>query len=250
MLFKSSDASLFSMKLFAWVFICVVAIVATQVVRTAYVVDEENVALGWARFILVSQQVRPFLYGLLGALMYLLRSAHSNIADRTFDLKRTSEYYNRMLLGFVGGGVVLAFVDPKTAGFGADAIALAVGYNTDTLFDFVERLGNTVFAKTKDGGSAGDSKPGVAKLVISPPKIAPGGQGTASVTLTAAAPTGGVLVSILSDSSAVPPDKVTVLAGAVSAQLTFTVKAEAPVNTKVTITATANGSTASGTFTT
>jgi len=145
--------------LWLWVFVCAGAILVSQFVGAAYAADEETTESGTARFILVIKQLHPFLYGLLGALTYLLRSAHDYIAERSFDLKRIPEYYNRMLLGFVGGGVILLFVDPKSIGFGADAVAFAVGYNTDTLFDVLERVASAVTAKTKDGGTAA-SKPG------------------------------------------------------------------------------------------
>lgn len=57
----------------------------------------------------------PFAYGGLGACVYLLRSAHSYIADRSFDERRKPEYYSRIFLGIIGGGTIALFVDTVTA---------------------------------------------------------------------------------------------------------------------------------------
>jgi len=91
---------------------------------------------------------QPFLFGGLGALTYLLRACHEYIHKREFDPKRVPEYYNRLLLGLVGGGAMLLFENllPKDK-VTPNAIAFLVGYNTDLLFSTLERIANAIFPK-------------------------------------------------------------------------------------------------------
>jgi hypothetical protein len=245
----SSDAKLFSKKLWAWVILCAPLIVLAQTASDVYGAGEQTVGSASALLILFGKPLIPFLYGLLGALTYLLRSAHSYISDRSFDMNRIPEYYNRMLLGFISGGIVLLFVDPKSFGIGDGAIAFIVGYNTDYLFDMIERLANGIFPKVnltvtpKDSAS---SKPGIAKIQIAPSAkvLEPGDHGNAKVTLTAPAPPDGVIVGLSADHAITIPQTVSVQAGATSAQFTFSVGGEATAGT-ASITASANASSAS-----
>src|SRR5260370_40694150 len=93
-------------------------------------------------------------------------SAHNYISERSFDLKRTAASYNRMLLGFVSGGVVLLFVDPKSFNVSDGAVAFIVGYNTDYLFAALELVEGAVFPKAGGTGSS-QASAGIGKLAIS-----------------------------------------------------------------------------------
>jgi hypothetical protein len=245
---KSSDAKVYSKQLWVWAIACALVIVFSQVLGQTYAPDEETASSGMSRFIAFTKPLLPFLNGLLGALTYLMRSAHGYIAERSFDLKRVPEYYNRMLLGFVGGGVILLFVDPKSFNVGDGAIAFIVGYNTDYLFDTLERVAGAIFPKvdsiaSRKGGTV-DSKFGVAKVAVSNDELEPGGRGTATVTLTAPAPSGGVVVALSADHAITIPQTVTIQTGATSAQFTFSVPPEAAEGA-ASITATASGTSAS-----
>ncbi|MCK4742917.1 MAG: hypothetical protein KAT25_03780 [Sulfuriflexus sp.] len=95
----------------------------------------------------------PFLYGGLGACVFLLRSCHLFIHKRTFDERRISEYLNRILLGLVSGGVITLFVN-EVAGDGDDVIQLSAaalgfltGYNNEFLFQTLERIAQALFPK-------------------------------------------------------------------------------------------------------
>jgi len=95
----------------------------------------------------------PFGYGLLGACAYLLRSCHAYIRDRTFDPLYIPEYWNRLLLGAVGGGVILFFVDwlqnaEGTVQLSSAAMAFVAGYNSDILFTLIERIKDALLPKT------------------------------------------------------------------------------------------------------
>ena len=45
----------------------------------------------------------------VGACAYMLRSAHYFIYQRSFDTRRTPEYFNRILLGAISGGAIILF---------------------------------------------------------------------------------------------------------------------------------------------
>lgn len=95
----------------------------------------------------------PFSYGGLGACVFLLRSAHSNIHARTFDVRRKPEYFNRILLGTVAGGTITLFVNQVTTEEGetiqlsAAALGFLAGYSTDFLFQTIERVINAILPK-------------------------------------------------------------------------------------------------------
>jgi hypothetical protein len=99
----------------------------------------------------------PFAYGLFGSCAYLLRACHKRISDRTFDLHRIAEYKNRMILGFVSGGGVMLFISEiavdnagEATELGASAVAFLAGYNTEYLFQLIERLSQALLPKKQD----------------------------------------------------------------------------------------------------
>jgi hypothetical protein len=103
----------------------------------------------------IAEAVAPVVYGTLGACVFLLRSLHVHIYDRTFDRRRKPEYVNRIVLGTVCGGVIVLFshagmTSPQGAELGAPALGFLAGYNTDLLFSFIERISNAFFPKTPD----------------------------------------------------------------------------------------------------
>jgi hypothetical protein len=93
----------------------------------------------------------PWIYGGLGACAYLLRTAHSLIAERSFDVRRKPEYLNRILLGMVSGGaIVLLFStsnDGDTVKISAAALGFVAGYSNDLLFTAVERIVAAILPK-------------------------------------------------------------------------------------------------------
>ena len=100
----------------------------------------------WYTLLQLLEVLVPFAYGGLGSCVYLLRSAHIHIADRSFDVRREPEYYNRILLGLIGGGAVVLFVDSVTDESGdvielsTAALGFLAGYSTDFLFQTIERV--------------------------------------------------------------------------------------------------------------
>jgi hypothetical protein len=76
----------------------------------------------------------------------MLRSAHYFIYQRSFDVRRTPEYYNRILLGAISGGAIILFItnlsndDGSSINLGAAALGFVAGYSTDLLFNTIERI--------------------------------------------------------------------------------------------------------------
>jgi hypothetical protein len=132
--------------------------------------------LVWQVVASVMQSLEPFAYGALGAVIYLLRSAHTFIYERTFDKLRIPEYYNRILLGMVAGGAIKLFVTEVTTDAGevielsASALAFIAGYNSDFLFSAIERVSAAILPKVglesvKRAGPDGPTVAAVQKLL-------------------------------------------------------------------------------------
>jgi len=101
----------------------------------------------------ILELIMPWMYGGLGACVYLLRSAHTYIYLRTFDVRRKPEYSNRILLGAIAGGAIILFAN-NIAGdegtviqLGSAALGFLAGYNTDLLFNALERISNALLPK-------------------------------------------------------------------------------------------------------
>jgi hypothetical protein len=101
----------------------------------------------------ILELIMPWMYGGLGACVYLLRSAHTYIYLRTFDVRRKPEYSNRILLGAIAGGAIILFAN-NIAGdegtviqLGSAALGFLAGYNTDLLFNAMERISNALLPK-------------------------------------------------------------------------------------------------------
>ena len=95
----------------------------------------------------------PFIYGGLGACVFLLRSCHIYIHKRTFNPRRIPEYVNRILLGVVSGGVITLFVQEiggdgdEVLRLSAAALGFLAGYNTEFLFQTLERVTAAILPK-------------------------------------------------------------------------------------------------------
>jgi hypothetical protein len=109
----------------------------------------------------------PVFYGGLGACVYLLRSLHKHIHERTFDRRHKPEYYSRVILGVTSGGVISILAPLPGSGLpevGIPALAFVVGYNTDLLYSLIERVSTAIFPKVPDPAA-----PGTAPSLKPPP---------------------------------------------------------------------------------
>ena len=149
---SKSPAQQFTRVLWVWTLVFALFVLATQVWIEIFALQT---GVGpWTVIPLhIGQALQPWAYGGLGACAYLLRSAHSLIYQRSFDLRRKPEYLNRILLGAVSGGAIILFTDyllpsdDTTVHLGATALGFIAGYSTDFLFNTVERVITALFPK-------------------------------------------------------------------------------------------------------
>jgi hypothetical protein len=143
----------------------------------------------WQKNIL--QSLLPWAYGALGSCAYLLRSAHYFIYQRSFDLRRKPEYFNRVLLGAISGGAIILFVnylvddDGTVLHLSSAALGFVAGYSTDFLFNTIERVVAAIFPKIDSDPKAqpqrGQRPPG-KRPTSPPPTPPPSGNGNPSGT--------------------------------------------------------------------
>jgi len=110
--------------------------------------------------------------------------------------------------------------------------------------------GNSDFALARfNTALTGDPAPTLSSAVVNPSTVTSGARSTGTVTLSAAAPAGGAVVSLTSSnaSAAAVPVSVTVAAGASSATFAITTS-PVTTGTVVTITATYNGASKAATI--
>jgi hypothetical protein len=78
--------------------------------------------------------------------VFLLKSAHTFVHQRCFDVRRKPEYFNRILLGTIAGGAIILFVhhmvgeDGVVIQLSSAALGFLAGYSTDFLFSTIERI--------------------------------------------------------------------------------------------------------------
>jgi hypothetical protein len=99
----------------------------------------------------ILQGIAPYVFGALGACVFLLRALHQYIYERTFDRRHQPEYYNRILLGMISGGILSLLLNGDTgpvANVSKLGLAFVAGYNTDLLFSAIERITSAILPKT------------------------------------------------------------------------------------------------------
>jgi hypothetical protein len=132
---------------FTWVIWLMAFAFIAGVLTSAYIVSSPAAELDpppW--FVRIAKLLIPWAYGGLGACAYMLRSAHTFMYQRCFDVRRKPEYLNRIFLGAISGGAVVVLIDElagdsgTTVRLSASALGFIAGYSTDFLFNAVERI--------------------------------------------------------------------------------------------------------------
>lgn len=147
-----SPAQRFTRSLWFWAIAFAVFIVAAEWgVNYLGLKKDAMSVVGWRTLL---QSLLPWAYGGLGACAYMLRSAHYFIYQRSFDTRRTPEYFNRILLGAISGGAIILFSeyllsadDGSAAHLGSAALGFVAGYSGDLVFNTIERIVNAIFPK-------------------------------------------------------------------------------------------------------
>jgi hypothetical protein len=115
----------------------------------------------------------PYAYGGLGACASLLRAGHAYIYERSFDVRRKPEYWNRVVLGTISGGAIILFVNYVSGDNGTEiklsgaALGFIGGYSTDFLFNTIERVVAAILPKVGISSVRQDTTPKPALDVTS-----------------------------------------------------------------------------------
>jgi hypothetical protein len=157
---QQSEATIWSRKLTLWTLIFVSLAIAhdyINVIQGQFLPPSDESSGGFQTILYYSNILLgifvPFLYGGIGACVYLLRNCHQYSYKRQFDLSRIPEYYNRILLGLVSGGAITLFISSLKTDEGeliqlsAAALGFLAGYNTDLLFSTIERIVQAILPK-------------------------------------------------------------------------------------------------------
>ena len=100
-----SPAQRFTRELWFWALVFATFIIAGEWgINYLGLKKDAASVVGWRTLL---QSLLPWAYGGLGACAYMLRSAHYFIYRRSFDTRRTPEYFNRILLGAISGGAAI-----------------------------------------------------------------------------------------------------------------------------------------------
>lgn len=147
-------------RLWFWAFIALVFVLSSNITQYHY---ETNLPApgddpeGWAKFLEYLYQVtiylEPFLYGLLGAVVYILRVTEERLHSRDYDPRREPEHYNRLVLGTLSGGAIILFIeqipgdDGAALEIGTAALGFLAGYSVDFLFETLDRMIQAILPK-------------------------------------------------------------------------------------------------------
>ena len=170
-----SPALRFTRELWFWALVFTVFIIAAEWgINYLGLKKDAASVVGWRTLL---QSLLPWAYGGLGACAYMLRSAHYFIYRRSFDTRRTPEYFNRILLGAISGGAIILFTeylasaeDGSAAHLGSAALGFLAGYSGDLLFNTIERIIAAIFPKVQvETTSSDDVKRKAAMGNVPPP---------------------------------------------------------------------------------
>ena len=156
-----SEAEIWSFKMWMYTGFALIVAGGTELMQEIlynwYPLDPDHgrsTVYYWHLTLVGMEKLYPFAYGLLGACLALLPKCHQFVSNRTFDPLRIAEYKSRMLLGFASGGIVMFFVHEINVGtgdelvqLGAPVLAIIAGYNTDFIFQAIERMVAAILPK-------------------------------------------------------------------------------------------------------
>ncbi|MEK7990482.1 MAG: hypothetical protein VSS52_005705 [Thiotrichaceae bacterium] len=101
-------------------------------------------ALLYAKFVLIilHSYLLPLLYGMMGSIVYTLRTLSKNIENLTYQSSHQIKYNLHIVLGTLSGLIVGFFLKPEEPTFGiampSMALAFLAGYNVEILFSVMD----------------------------------------------------------------------------------------------------------------
>lgn len=104
------------------------------------------------------EYLNPFVFGMLGANVYLMRITSTRLSSRTFNPAKLPEHFNRLFLGSVSGGVTILFLEDGVAMGGANegvamssaALGFIAGYSIEFLYQILDRIIGAILPSVKD----------------------------------------------------------------------------------------------------
>lgn len=120
--------------------------------------DLNAIADGESSLLFFYEYLNPFVFGMLGANVYLMRITSTRLSGRTFNPARLPEHFNRLFLGAVSGGVTILFLEDGVAMGGANegvamssaAIGFIAGYSIEFLYQILDRIIGAILPSVKD----------------------------------------------------------------------------------------------------
>lgn len=149
----SSSVGGYLKGLWIWTALALVLVTASNAVQYFYEVQlpqpGDKLVPGdwlWVGIYEFFNYLEPFLYGTLGAIVFLLRVTAERLRSREFDPDRKLEHINRVVLGTMSGGTIILFIgqldagDGKIVEVGAAALGFLAGYSVEILFETLDRI--------------------------------------------------------------------------------------------------------------
>jgi hypothetical protein len=157
---RTSPAGRYLVNLWVWTGVIVLAILLLKLSQYLNVLTRPppGKALTGSEQILdliyqVLKYLEPFLYGALGAFLYILRVSEERLRTREFDPARAPEHVNRLVLGTLAGGSIILFItqvptaDGGAIKISAAALGFLAGYSVDFLFETLDRIIRAILPK-------------------------------------------------------------------------------------------------------
>ena len=101
-----------------------------------------------------------FFAAMLGAVFYVLFTAHDYVKNRTFDRRYNTVYVIRFALGILSGLILAVLLskyifsqNPKLETLGPAVLALLGGFSTEGAYQILQRLVDVVLATVRGDGS-------------------------------------------------------------------------------------------------
>lgn len=100
----------------------------------------------------------PFIYGTLGALVYLYKTLNDYYNERIFDPKKLPTDWFRLFMGGIAGGVLVLFIQslPEETGKTVEVVAAAVGflagYSVEFFYQTLDRIIQAILPKVSVSG--------------------------------------------------------------------------------------------------
>lgn len=171
---RRTEVGRYLVNIWIWIGLTIVAIFAVNLAEPLTESGQIATTLDvWQR---AARYLEPFLYGALGAFLFLLRVSEQKLKERSFDPQRAPEHVNRVILGTISGGAIILLVEGAITGapsggtqanppandagtlgdlgtyikVSTAALGFLAGYSVDFLFQTIDRVIKALLPKVED----------------------------------------------------------------------------------------------------